>query len=61
MRHPGDAIARLDSAPTQRAGLPKSTRPRAAGLFVSKPHVRLTRSHQGAGAALARVGGPLWS
>lgn len=61
MRDPRDTVVRLDSAPTQRPGLPRPTQPRAAYLFVSKPRVRLTRSHQGSGAALARVGGPLWS
>lgn len=33
----------------------------AACLFVSKPHVCLTRSHQHARAALARAGRPSWS
>lgn len=61
VRDPRDTVVRLDSAPTQRPGLPRPTQPRAACLFVSKPRVRLTRSHQGSGAALARVGGPLWS
>lgn len=59
--NPGDGIVLLGSAPTWQSGLPRSTRPRAACLFVSKPHVLLIRSYQRARAALARVGGPLWS
>lgn len=42
MRDPRDTVVRLDSAPTQRPGLPRPTQPRAACLFVSKPRVRLT-------------------
>lgn len=48
-------------SPQRWSGLPRSTWPRTACLFVSKLRVHLTRSHQHARAALARVGGPLWS
>lgn len=44
-----------------RQGFLGSTRPRAASLFVFLAHVCLTCSHQHIRAALARMGGPLWS